>query len=68
MYAAVFHYYEDPITVDYIIYNINLYDIGIYKEIFKDKRYFKKCYNMEEIPTMPDTVKYQAQQDCVQYD
>lgn len=68
MYAAVFHYYEDPITEDYIIYNIDPEDIGIYKETFRDERYFKKCYNMEEIPTMLDTVKYQAQQDFVRYD
>lgn len=68
MYAAVFHYYEDPITEDYIIYNIFPDDIEVYKETYRDERYFKKCYDMEEITTDLDTVKYSTHKDFVRYD
>lgn len=67
MYAAVFHYYEDPITEDYVIYNIDLDALESYKTIYRDERYFKKCYDMEEITTL-DTVKYPVSKDFVRYD
>lgn len=68
MYAAVFHYYEDPITEDYVIYNIWPENIETYIHAYRDERYFKKCYNMEEIPTDLDTVKYSEDYHFVRYD
>lgn len=66
MYAIVFHYYEDPIKDDYVIYNVDKLDVSRYINRYRDERYFKKVFDMDNVEIF-NAVTY-LPYNFVQYD